>query len=361
MTKKWLGLDLFSGAGGLSLGLHMAGWHMEAGFEIDGDAINTYTANFPATKIFACDARTIDFKPYQGIDLVAGGPPCQPFSVAGKQQAASDERDMVPHFIRAVKEIRPKAFLMENVAGLMTVRHKDYLSLITQKFRDLGYHLTVQILCAYDYGVPQRRKRVFFVGTQEGGFNFPLATHGPNGHHPFVTVREALKGVPEDVPNMAKVTYASKPIMRPSPFSGMLVNGQGRPIDLDGPCHTIPATAGGNRTHIVDIHGILKDYHKELLSNGAIRHGQVKNVRRLTAAESARLQSFPDDFTFIGKGSSRYRLIGNAVPPKLAQAVGKALIDFLEKAHGNTDKKKRGGKKLPSNTMFNRSEEDRPA
>lgn len=332
MSKKWIGIDLFSGAGGLSLGLHMAGWHIKAGFEIDRDAINTYTDNFPHTELFACDVRTIDFKQYAGIDLVAGGPPCQPFSVAGKQQAALDERDMVPQFIRAVKEIRPKAFLMENVAGLMTARHKDYLALVTQQFKELGYHLNVQILCAYDYGVPQRRKRVFFIGTQEKGFSFPVATHGPSRPHPFVTAREALKDAPKDAPNKAKVTYASKPIMRPSPFSGMLVNGQGRPINLDGPCHTIPATAGGNRTHIVDARGVLQDYHKELLANGHIRQGEVSDVRRLTAAESARLQSFPDDFTFIGRGASRYRLIGNAVPPKLAYVIGKTIIDFLGKS-----------------------------
>lgn len=181
--------------------------------------------------------------------------------------------------------------------------------------------------------MPQRRKRVFFVGTQRDGFTFPIATHGPNRTYPFVTVREALKDVPNDVPNKAKVTYASKPIMRPSPFSGMLVNGQGRPINLDGPCHTIPATAGGNRTHIVDVDGILQDYHRALQANGQIRQGEVKNVRRLTAAESARLQSFPDDFIFIGKGASRYRLIGNAVPPKLACVVGKSILDFLEKTY----------------------------
>src|SRR5579859_7858192 len=117
-------IDLFSGAGGLSLGLHMAGWNVVTALEIDPNAVATYKRNFPDTSVIKSDVTTIDFKQFQGIDLVAGGPPCQPFSVAGKQKAAADSRDMVPHFIRAVKEIQPKAFLMENVKGLVTPKHR---------------------------------------------------------------------------------------------------------------------------------------------------------------------------------------------------------------------------------------------
>lgn len=131
-------IDLFSGAGGLSLGLRLAGWQMLAGFEIDPDAVQTYKANFPESKIHAGDVRHIDFSEFKGVDLVAGGPPCQPFSVAGKQLAALDDRDMVPEFIRAVEQIEPQAFIMENVAGLMTARHQTYTDNILKTFRALG-------------------------------------------------------------------------------------------------------------------------------------------------------------------------------------------------------------------------------
>lgn len=323
-------IDLFSGAGGLSLGLHMADWLVGTGFEIDPCAVETYKANFPKSDVRPVDVRTVDFHEFDGIDLVAGGPPCQPFSVAGKQLAAKDARDMIPEFARAIEQIQPKAFLMENVAGLMTSKHKKYTDQIIKRFESLGYHLHVKILCAYDYGVPQRRERVFFVGTKDNGFKFPEPTHGVNCMFPHVTSGQALINTLPDSPNKAKVTYAKTPVMRQSPYAGMMVNGQGRPIDLNGPCHTIPATAGGNRTHILDRKGVLLAYHKELMAGGMTRKGQVDEVRRLTVAESARLQSFPDDFKFIWKGSSRYRLVGNAVPPKLACAVGKAILQFLD-------------------------------
>jgi len=332
MNKKIKAIDLFSGAGGLSSGLRMAGINVIGSVEIDPDAVNTYKSNFPDATVHATDVQDIDFSQYKGIDLIVGGPPCQPFSVAGKQLAENDPRDMVPQFIRAVREARPRAFMMENVAGLMNKRHKYYSDKAACDLEDLGYNVTVKVLSAYDYGVAQRRQRVFFVGLEKGYFHYPEPTHGPGCKYPHLTAREALHNVPEDEPNRAKVTYAKRPVLRPSPFAGMMVNGQGRPINLDGPCHTIPATAGGNRTHIYDPEGILVEYHQHLMNGGNPRHGQVEGVRRLTVRESARIQSFPDEFNFIGKRSAKYRLIGNAVPPLLAKAIATSIISALESA-----------------------------
>lgn len=331
MGKKFpTAIDLFAGAGGLSYGLQMAGWKPIAACDFDPSACDTYRANI-AADVFCGDVRNVDWARFRGkASLVAGGPPCQPFSVAGNQLASADTRDMLPEFVRAVKEVRPKLFLMENVAGLVSARNLTYFEKRLDELRDLGYEVTFKVLNAADYGVPQERLRVIVVGTRLGRVvRFPARTYGTNARS-HRSAGEALEGVAPDVPNNAITTYARNPVVRPSPWAGMLVNGGGRPINLGRPSQTIPASAGGNRTHILDEDGVLLEYHQQLLSGGKIRSGLVPNVRRLTARESARLQSFPDTFSFTGERSSIYRQIGNAVPPLLAKAVGKSLMAALE-------------------------------
>jgi DNA (cytosine-5)-methyltransferase 1 len=323
-------VDLFCGAGGLSLGLKRAGFVPKVALDMDPAAAATYKANFPGVQMVTADVRSIKWSAFAGkIDLVAGGPPCQPFSVAGDQKAAGDSRDMIPEFIRAVRELRPRAFLLENVAGLVTPRHKGYFLSRLRELSDLGFDVEYQILNAAHFGVPQERKRVIAVGLRRCKFDFPKPSHGPHTRRPYLTAREILAGSPPDDPNRAIVTYAKQPVLRPSPFAGMLVNGGGRPIDLDRPSQTIPASAGGNRTHIVDVDGILVDYHWHLINGGRPKTGLVEGVRRLTIRESARLQAFPDSFFFSGERSAQYRQIGNAVPPLLSEAVATSLYQSL--------------------------------
>jgi DNA (cytosine-5)-methyltransferase 1 len=326
-------IDLFAGAGGLSLGLHAAGWNIVAAVERDRWAAQTYQINFPGTSIYS-DVRELDFRQFSGIDLLAGGPPCQPFSVAGKQLSHDDPRDMIPQFIRAVREARPRIFLMENVPGLLTQRNILYTKKVIAQLEDVGYSVSYKKLIASHYGVPQDRERVFVVGTRRGEvFLFPKPTHGPGSTRSFVSAGEALQNVPECQPNMAIVTYAKKPILRRSPWAGMLVNGQGRPINLAEPSLTIPATAGGNRTHIIDPHGVLLAYHRYLIEGGQPRSGLVEGVRRLNLRECARLQSFPDDFVFAGAKTKQFTQVGNAVPPLLAAVIGRALMQYLNAAN----------------------------
>lgn len=328
-TMSLTALDLFAGAGGLSLGLHNAGWQIIAAVESDTWAMETYRRNFFDTKMFS-DIRRVDFTQFSGIDLIAGGPPCQPFSVAGKQLSAYDPRDMVPQFIRAVTEVMPRTFLMENVPGLLTQRNILYTKKVIAQLEDVGYVVRYKKLIASHYGVPQHRERVFFIGMRQGEmFSFPEPSHGPSTSHSFVSAGQALQNVPDCEPNIAIVTYAKNPILRPSPWAGMLVNGQGRPINLEEPSLTIPATAGGNRTHIVDPEGVLLEYHRYLINGGKPRYGVVEGVRRLNLRESARLQSFPDDFIFAGTKTRQFTQVGNAVPPLLAEAIGKALMQSL--------------------------------
>lgn len=326
-------IDLFAGAGGLSLGLKGAGWKVEAAVEYDEVAIGTHRSNFREVEHFACDIQAMDFRRFRGIDLIAGGPPCQPFSVSGKRLGSLDIRDMVPEFVRAVSQAMPKAFLMENVPGLAGSKFSEYLLQQVSYLHELGYTVFCRVLSAADYGVAQNRRRLFIVGIrsdqQGAGFMFPAATHGPGTEHKYSTVSEALADVPPDIPNRAKVVFCKNPVLRKSPFAGMMFNGKGRPLNDAGLGHTVPASAGGNRTHIVDPLGLVKEYHGHLVAGRRPRSGVMEGVRRLTVRESARLQSFPDSFEFLGRQSSRYSQVGNAVPPKLAQAVAACIRPCL--------------------------------
>lgn len=318
-------IDLFAGAGGLSLGIQNAGWGVVAAVEVDKYATATHHANFPRSQSIRCDVRDVDWSKFKDIDLVAGGPPCQPFSVSGKQLGHQDMRDMVPEFVRIVSEVRPAAFIMENVKGLAMMKFKNYLDKAIADMKALGYTVSHTVLNAADYGVPQFRERLFIVGLREGEFKFPDPTHGPGREHPWVTVSDAINDAPVDAPNMAKVVYCKNPILRKSPNAGMLVNGKGRPLNLNMPSLTIPDSAGGNRTHIIDRDHVLLNYHASLMKGGKPRRGIVAGCRRLTLRECARIQGFPNSFDFIGPKSKQFSQVGNAVPPLLAEAVCRSV------------------------------------
>ena len=144
--KSFSCIDLFSGAGGLSLGLKMAGFTVKAALEIDADALQTHKTNMPDVRHICEDVQGVDFGEFEGVDLVAGGPPCQPFSVSGKQLGSMDSRDMVPQFVRAVREARPTAFLMENVHGLASAKFRSYLDSKLEELAGLGYDVHWKVL-----------------------------------------------------------------------------------------------------------------------------------------------------------------------------------------------------------------------
>jgi DNA (cytosine-5)-methyltransferase 1 len=323
-------VDLFAGAGGLSIGLHQAGVEVVCGVEYDAHAARTFAKRFPKAKVFSQDVRTVDLTPYRGkVDIVCGGPPCQPFSSGGLRNAADDERDMIPAFIEAVRTVQPRAFLMENVNGLTVGDRRVYLETMLEKLRVLGYTITWQVVNAADYGVPQIRKRLIAVGVREGVFAFPEPTHGPAATQPHVAAGEVLAAIVSTTVNSAKVTYARNPDIRPNPYHGQVYNGGGRPIDLEQPAPTILASAGGNKTHFIDVSGLVPTYHAHLERGGAPQVGELPGARRLTIEESAAIQTFPADMIFTGPQSSQYRQIGNAVPPGLALVIGTALVKHL--------------------------------
>jgi DNA (cytosine-5)-methyltransferase 1 len=321
-------LDLFAGAGGLSMGLAEAGFTAVAAVEANADACATYRAHHPGTKLYEQDVATVDLATMKGqVAVVAGGPPCQPFSVGGKRLAACDPRNGVPQFVRAVAEIRPQAFVMENVAGLAT--RSAYLAGVVDELAGLGYAVEWQVMEAVGFGIPQLRRRLFVVGARGGRFCFP-APQGP----PVPAGSVIDPGRPLGQPNTSPVTYARNPSLRPGPYHGHLWNGGGRPVDLRRPAPTMLASMGGNKTPWVDTLGIVPAYHAHLVAGGPARHGRVPGARRITVDEAALVQGFPAGTTFCGPRSSQYRQVGNAVPPPLARAVGTALHEVLAGRRG---------------------------
>lgn len=325
-------LDLFSGPGGLSLGMKAAGIEPIASVEKSKDAVETYSAHTPSAQHFRSDIRKISFEPYRGkVDIVFGGPPCQPFSTGGLRQGVADSRNMFPEFIRALREARPDAFLAENVPGLATNSRKQYLAELLHEFERVGYNLVWQVVSAADYGVPQKRRRLIIVGMRKGSFWFPKPTHGPEAAEPHVASNTVIdKARPLGEPPDCPVVYAKYPDPRRNPYAGHVYNGGGRPIDLAGPCHTLLASAGGYKTHWVDTLDIAPDYAAHLMEGGQPREGAVPGARRLTPEESALIQTFPADMWFAGSRSSKYTQIGDAVPPMLGKALGDALRAQLE-------------------------------
>lgn len=336
-------LDLFAGAGGLSIGLHTAGFEPIGAVEIMEDAAKTYEGHHDVE----VDRRRLEEIPERElralrgkVPLVAGGPPCQPWSTGGLRRGDEDDRDGFTGMFRALDLIKPDAFIVENVAGLECGKTRSYFLGLLHVLEDvLGYKVKAQTLNAADYGVPQQRHRTFIVGLREGQFKFPTPTHGPGCSKPWGTAGDVLTDEPMGDPNPAIVTYAKNPDLRPSPYDGLLFNGGGRPINLNAPARTILASAGGNKTPFIDTLGIVPEYHATLWDakrgkpretyKEAIRVGLVPGARRITVAESAALQTFPEGMEFEGRRSSQYTQVGNAVPPKLATAVGRAVHTAL--------------------------------
>jgi DNA (cytosine-5)-methyltransferase 1 len=318
-------VDLFAGAGGLSLGLEQAGFEVLSGAEWDADACQTFAKAHPSADVLEGDIGAMSFQRWRGkVDVLVGGPPCQPWSVGGLRRGAEDPRDGWPIFLRVLKEVRPTAFIAENVAGFATGIRREHFESLIADLAGAGFHVVAKVMNAADYGVPQRRQRLVIVGMRDSAYQFPRRHRDS-----WIAAGSVIGSEPVGIPNPAIVTFARRPDLRPNPYDGHLFNGGGRPIDLTQPSRTLLASMGGNKTPWVDTLGIVPEYHSHLLAGGAARLGIVPGARRITVEESAMLQTFPLGMAFAGRRSSQYRQIGNAVPPALAYAVGSALARQL--------------------------------
>jgi DNA (cytosine-5)-methyltransferase 1 len=325
-------IDIYSGAGGLTEGLSRAQFETVRAVEFDADAAATFAAAHPDVDLVHAPIEDVDFRDLAGeIDLLAAGPPCQPFSSGGKQLAVLDPRNGFPQLLRAIQEVRPTVVLVENVVGLTLGVMRPYLDELVADLGRLGYSISWKVLDAADFGVCQRRRRVFIVGSRDDEFAFPEPTHGPGRALPWIPAGSVLsRTTMVGEPNHSIVTYAKNPDIRPSPYDGHLFNGGGRPIDLSKPARTVLASAGGNKTHFVDTLQTVEPYHRHLQAGGKPRRGEAEGMRRITVSESAMLQSFPAAYPFAGSRSSQYRQVGNAVPPDLAKAVARQVMCHLD-------------------------------
>ena len=350
-NHEFTAISLFTGAGGMDVGFESAGVKIVLANELMKEMSETYCANRPAAVMLNDDVHNIfpELEKYKGVDFVFGGPPCQGFSIAGKMNPEDERSQLIFTFLDVVEVVQPKAFVMENVKALgvldkwEAVRNKYF-----ERTAELGYTCYSFVLNATEYGVSQKRERVFFVGVKNDKNPFMssrIETLIEEQKHKAPTIRELLKPLGRAGTKInphtctAKITFATHPIMRKSPYAGMYFNGQGRPIDIDGYANTLPASMGGNKTPFIDEEFLYGDatedwvvkYHKGLM-DGSITPSfeeAPERLRRITVKEAAKIQTFPDDYVFCGSKGMIYTQIGNAVPCKLAEVVAKAVTAYL--------------------------------
>jgi DNA (cytosine-5)-methyltransferase 1 len=364
MTKALTAIDLFCGAGGLSEGFRQAGFHVLAGQDYDNQAGATFTATHPDATFIGGPIQ--DVTPEQllktagvkrgEIDVIVGGPPCQGYSVYNHQRGENDPRaSLFREYLRIVEGVQPRWLVMENVTGITSVAGGNIVREIFDGMASLGYRVVMKVLRAEEYGVPQERRRVFFIATRtDSPILFPQPTHGPE-LEPFVTVWDAISDLPVLINgerDAGPQTYARKPQ-------------SGYQAILRGACSSVFNHSASRLSRIneermrhIPPGGSWRDIPPELLPAGMLkakrsdhtkRYGRPRKSdlactiltkcdvhwgayihpvqdRALTVREAARLQSFPDFFQFKGSKTEQYIQVGNAVPPILGRRVAEALL-----------------------------------
>ena len=326
-------ISLFSGAGGLDLGFEKAGFEIIAANEFDKTIWDTYENNHKAT-LFRGDIREISASAFPSVDGIIGGPPCQSWSEAGSLKGIDDPRGQLFYdYIRILHDKQPKFFLAENVKGMMAERHSPAVEGIVRQFEDAGYDLFIKLLNANDYGVPQDRNRVFYIGFRKDlniCFNFP----DPQEKKPVF--KDAIWDLKETaIPALKRNKTNGDMCLVPNheyfvgEYSTIFMS-RNRVRQWDEPAYTVQASGRQCQLHpqAPKMIKVEKDLQKFV-------PGKECLYRRLTIRECARIQGFPDDFIFYYSDlNDGYKMIGNAVPVNLAFSVAtqikKALSNMIE-------------------------------
>ena len=305
-------LEICAGGGGQARGLEAAGFDLAAAVEIDGKACNTLRENRPTWKVIESSVAEIDGEDFKGIDLFAGGVPCPPFSIAGKQLGGQDERDLFPEALRLVGESKPRAVLLENVPGFASEKFSDYRRNLIRRFEKLGYLCQWRVLNACWFGVSQLRPRFVLVAFEKSfpeSFQWPE----PNGDFP-PSVGDALI----DLMSSREWKGAERWRQKAKGIAPTLVGGSKKHGGPDlGP------TRARKQWAVLGVDGL------GLADEPPGREHPVHHMPRLTVRMAARIQGFPDSWVFCGGKTAAYRQVGNALPPNFAQAVGNAIRAVL--------------------------------
>ena len=342
---------MFCGCGGLSKGFVDIGYNILLGIDNDEIALQTFKLNHK-------NAKTINFDLYKNpkkeiqknigkkkIDVIIAGPPCQGFSLTGPRKFDDKRNRLYNVVIETVGEFKPRVFLVENVIGLVSMYDGVIKDEIVKRFSRLGYEVNMKILCAADYGVPQVRKRVFFVGVREGlgDFVFPQPTFKPED---YITCKEAIG----DLPSRKKKIGIEEDKYLSLPRTSYQKKMRGRQKVLFNHVATVHTEKVKKVITLVPEGGNYKDlpvgvgrhrkfneawtrYHSmrpsKTVDTGHRNHFHYKHDRVPTVRENARLQSFPDDFRFLGSRTSQNRQVGNAVPPRLAYYIAREMLKYV--------------------------------
>ena len=327
-------ISLFAGAGGLDLGFKQAGFKTIWANEYDKDIWETFEKNFAHTTL---DRRSISKVPSSDIPEtlgLIGGPPCQSWSEAGKSRGIEDERgQLFFEFIRVLRDKKPLFFLAENVSGMLASRHSEALENIKRHFTDSGYRLSFKLLNAHDYGVPQDRKRIFFVGYREDlGLEFEF----PKPLEEKLFLKDVIEDLKETALPAKDKTYTNADACKlfnheymTGGFSSMYMS-RNRVRSWEEPSFTIQA--GGRHAPLhpqaPKMELVEKDKRKFV-------EGKEELYRRLSIRECARIQTFPDEYKFYYKNlTAGYKMVGNAVPPNLAYVLAKRIYEDLSQLDG---------------------------
>lgn len=354
-------IDLFAGCGGLSKGFMDAGFNIIVGVDNDQAALNTFAKNHNGAVALNADLskqETFDeIKRIAGdreIDVVIAGPPCQGFSLTGPRNFDDERNKLYLAVIEIVKQYKPKAFIIENVPGMATLYKGQIKEEILRRFKKMGYNIECKILCAADYGVPQIRKRLIFMGIRKdiGLPDFPKPLFAPENYR---TCRDAISDLPSLIDGVweEEMVYTQKPqteyqkLMRKN--STVLYNhvGTNHTQMVIDTIALVPE--GGNYKDLPEGWGESRKFHMawtRLDGNAPARtvdtghrnlfHYEYNRIP--TVRESARMQSFPDDFVFTGTKTQQSRQVGNAVPPILGQVLGEKLISIIQEQSDNEKK-----------------------
>lgn len=354
-------IDLFSGAGGLSKGFMDAGFNILVGVDNDQDALNTFSKNHEGAIALNADLskqETIDqIKRIAGdksIDVVIAGPPCQGFSVTGPRNFDDPRNKLYLAVIALVKQYKPKGFIIENVPGMANMYKGQVKDEVLKRFKKMGYNIDCKILKACDYGVPQMRKRLVFMGVRAdiGKPHFPEAEFGPGTAHPYRTCRDAISDLPTRIGELGSEidTYNGSPLTEYQKLmrgNCSVLSNHVATNHKDFVVETISLVPeGGNYKDLPEGVGESRTFHMawtrldgrtpaRTVDTGHRNLFHYELNRVPTVRESARIQSFPDDFVFTGSRTKQERQVGNAVPPLLGKALAKELLKIINDSEVN--------------------------